>query len=212
MNKVVIQKPHIPENLQTADFHETVTQDDVVSMHLFADCTICDEDIERLCVENTIFRNVVFIDVSFRHIELTDVIFEKCDLSNADFSGAVIHRTSVKQSKMVGMNVAESTLRNVSFEECHGHFSSFSYSNMKQVRFDHCALMQSECSNMALQQTHFDGCELEGASFTGTSLQNMDISTCRFEQLHVSLDKLKGCKIAPEHAIAFARALGAVIV
>lgn len=83
---------------------------------------------------------------------------------------------------------------------------------MKQVRFDHCALMQSECSNTVLQQTHFDGCELEGASFTGTSLQNMDISTCRFEQLHVSLDKLKGCKIAPEHAIAFARALGAVIV
>lgn len=140
MNKIVIQKPHIPENLQTADFHETVTQNDVVSMHLFADCTICGEDIERLCVEKTIFRNVVFIDVSFRHIELTDVIFEKCDLSNADFSGAVIHRTSVKQSKMVGMNVAESTLRNVSFEECHGHFSSFSYSNMKQVRFDHCAL------------------------------------------------------------------------
>ncbi len=78
-------------------------------MYLFEDCTICGEDIERLCVEKTVFRNVVFIDVSFRHIELTDVIFEKCDLSNADFSGAVIHRTSVKQSKMVGMNLAEST-------------------------------------------------------------------------------------------------------
>lgn len=161
MNKIAIQKPNIPENLQTADFHDAMTQDDVISMHLFEDCTICGEDIERLCVEKTVFRNVVFIDVSFRHIELTDVIFEKCDLSNADFSGAVIHRTSVKQSKMVGMNVAEATLRNVSFEECHGHFSSFSYSNMKQVRFDHCALMQSECSNTVLQQTHFDGCELE---------------------------------------------------
>ncbi|MCI3987251.1 pentapeptide repeat-containing protein, partial [Bacillus vallismortis] len=67
-------------------------------------------------------------------------------------------------------------------------------------------------SNMTLQQTHFDGCVLESANFTGTSLQNMDISSCRFDQLHVSLDKLKGCKIAPEHAIAFARALGAVIV
>ncbi|MFP7231796.1 pentapeptide repeat-containing protein [Bacillus subtilis] len=212
MNKTVIQKPHIPENLQTADFHETAAQDEVISMHLFEDCTICGEDIERLCVEKTIFRNVVFIDVSFRHIELTDVIFEKCDLSNADFSGAVVHRTSVKQSKMVGMNAAESTLRNVSFEECHGHFSSFSYSNMRQVRFDRCTLVQSEYSNMALQQTHFDACELEGASFFGTSLQNMDLSTCRFEQLHVSLDKLKGCKIAPEHAIAFARTLGAVIV
>ncbi|MCY8721624.1 pentapeptide repeat-containing protein [Bacillus sp. S10C12M] len=212
MNKTVIQKPHIPENLQTADFHETAAQDEVISMHLFEDCTICGEDIERLCVEKTIFRNVVFIDVSFRHIELTDVIFEKCDLSNVDFSGAVVHRTSVKQSKMVGMNAAESTLRNVSFEECHGHFSSFSYSNMRQVRFDRCTLVQSEYSNMALQQTHFDACELEGASFFGTSLQNMDLSTCRFEQLHVSLDKLKGCKIAPEHAIAFARTLGAVIV
>lgn len=144
MNKTVIQKPHIPENLQTADFHETAAQDEVISMHLFEDCTICGEDIERLCVEKTIFRNVVFIDVSFRHIELTDVIFEKCDLSNADFSGAVVHRTSVKQSKMVGMNAAESTLRNVSFEECHGHFSSFSYSNMRQVRFDRCTLVQSE--------------------------------------------------------------------
>lgn len=76
MNKIAIQKPNIPENLQTADFHDAMTQDDVISMHLFEDCTICGEDIERLCVEKTVFRNVVFIDVSFRHIELTDVIFE----------------------------------------------------------------------------------------------------------------------------------------
>lgn len=51
MNKIAIQKPNIPENLQTADFHDAVTQDDVISMHLFEDCTICGEDIERLCVE-----------------------------------------------------------------------------------------------------------------------------------------------------------------
>lgn len=34
MNKIAIQKPNIPENLQTADFHDAVTQDDVISMHL----------------------------------------------------------------------------------------------------------------------------------------------------------------------------------
>lgn len=212
MNKTAIQKPYVPENLQAADFHETAASDDVISMHLFEDCSISGEDIDRLCIEKTVFRNVVFIDVSFRFIELTDVIFEKCDVSNADFSGAVLHRTLFKQSKMVGMNLADSTLRNVSFEECHGQFSSFYYSNMKHVLFHHCVLLQSECSSMALQQTHFDACELEGANFTGTSLQNVDISSCRFEQIHVSLDKLKGCKIAPEHAMAFARALGAVIV
>ncbi|MCY9110007.1 pentapeptide repeat-containing protein [Bacillus atrophaeus] len=211
MNTSAIQKPRIPETLTAASFDEGLMQDDRLEMCLIEDCSIIGEDIERICADQVVFRNVAFIDVSFRNIELTDVLFEKCDLSNADFSGAIIHRTEWGQSKLLGINLAEATMRNVLFSQCPANFSSFLFSNMKQVRFDQCSLLQCECNDAVLQHTHFDSCDLEGANFIGTSLQKMDLSSCRFEQIHVSLEKLKGCKITPQQATVFARALGAVI-
>ncbi|MDQ7862208.1 pentapeptide repeat-containing protein [Peribacillus frigoritolerans] len=40
---------------------------------------------------------MTFSDVSFRNIELTDVIFDHCDLTNADFMGGSIHRVEFKR-------------------------------------------------------------------------------------------------------------------
>lgn len=206
-----IQKPKIPEQLPLLSFSEALKEDQIKEA-VIENGSITGDELHHLCAEQVIFRNMVFMDVSFRHMECTDVRFEKCDLSNADFSGSIIHRTAFQNSKLLGVNLADCTLRNVQFEDCHANYSSFSYSNMKHVRFAHCALSESECNDAALEHTQFDACDLDGANFIGTSLFNMDISTCTFEDMHVSLDKLKGCRIAPAHAITFARALGAIVL
>ena len=99
--------------------------------------------LDGLRAEKVIFRNTVFTDVSFRHMECTDVLFDKCDVSNADFSGSIIHRTAFQHSKLLGLNLADSAMRHVRFEDCLAHYSSFSYSNMKHVRFDTCGLSVS---------------------------------------------------------------------
>ena len=103
-------------------------------------------------------------------MECTDVLFDKCDVSNADFSGSIIHRTAFQHSKLLGLNLADSAMRHVRFEDCLAHYSSFSYSNMKHVRFDSCGLSESEWNDAVLEYTDLDVCDLNGANFIGTSL------------------------------------------
>lgn len=204
-----IQKPKIPKELPVLSFAEAL-QDDQIKEAIIENGIISGK-LHGLRAEKVIFRNTVFTDVSFRHMECTDVLFEKCDVSNADFSGSIIHRTVFQHSKLLGLNLADAAMRNVRFEDCLANYSSFSYSNMKHVRFDTCALTESEWNDAAFEHTDLEACDLNGANFIGTSLFNMDISTCSFDHLHVSLDKLKGCRISPAHAITFAEALGAIV-
>ncbi|OAZ68790.1 uncharacterized protein SRCM100169_00665 [Bacillus siamensis] len=204
-----IQKPKIPKELPVLSFAEAL-QDDQIKEAVIENGIISGK-LHGLRAEKVIFRNTVFTDVSFRHMECTDVLFEKCDVSNADFSGSIIHRTVFQYSKLLGLNLADAAMRNVQFEDCLANYSSFSYSNMKHVRFDTCTLTESEWNDAALEHTDLEACDLNGANFIGTSLFNMDISTCTFDHLHVSLEKLKGCRISPAHAVTFAEALGAIV-
>ncbi|MFT3656677.1 hypothetical protein DALLNEIH_03126 [Bacillus sp. B01(2024)] len=204
-----IQKPKIPKELPVLSFAEAL-QDDQIKEAVIENGIISGK-LHGLRAEKVIFRNTIFTDVSFRHMECTDALFEKCDVSNADFSGSIIHRTVFQHSKLLGLNLADAAMRNVRFEDCLANYSSFSYSNMKHVRFDTCALTESEWNDAAFEHTDLEACDLNGANFIGTSLFNMDISTCSFDHLHVSLDKLKGCRISPAHAITFAEALGAIV-
>lgn len=204
-----IQKPKIPKELPVLSFTEAL-QDEQIK-EVIIENEIISGKLHSLRAEKVIFRNTVFTDASFRHMECTDVLFEKCDLSNADFSGSINHRTVFQHSKLLGLNLADSAMRNVRFEDCLANYSSFSYSNMKHVRFDTCALSESEWNDAALEHTDLNACDLNGANFIGTSLFNMDISTCTFDHLHVSLDKLKGCRISPAQAVTFAEALGAIV-
>ncbi|MGE9878193.1 MULTISPECIES: pentapeptide repeat-containing protein [Bacillus amyloliquefaciens group] len=204
-----IQKPKIPKELPVLSFTEAL-QDDLIK-EVVIENAVVNSKLDGLRAEKVIFRNTVFTDVSFRHMECTDVLFDKCDVSNADFSRSIIHRTAFQHSKLLGLNLADSAMRHVRFEDCLANYSSFSYSNMKHVRFDTCALTESEWNDAVLEYTDLDVCDLNGANFIGTSLFNMDISTCTFDHLHVSLEKLKGCRISPSHAITFAEALGAIV-
>lgn len=49
MNTSTIQKPRIPETLTAASFGEGLTQDDQLEMCLIENCSIIEEDIERIC-------------------------------------------------------------------------------------------------------------------------------------------------------------------
>ena len=61
----------------------------------FSDCEIRTKTADKLKVDGVIFSKMDFKDIFLKSLELTDVRFENCDLSNADFSGAVIHRAEL---------------------------------------------------------------------------------------------------------------------
>src|SRR6476620_2483556 len=109
--KLKIQQPKIPSSLTPLDFNDR--EDSYINMAIISDCSISQEEIEKLIFEEVVFKNVTFLDGSFRFIQLTDVIFDRCDLSNVDFTDGIIHRVEFRDSKLLGLNLADATLRNV---------------------------------------------------------------------------------------------------
>ena len=89
--------PKISPNLDKANFQDIFYEEEPYLTNCkITDTVIAHEDIERLIVSNVIFKNVTFIDCTFQKIDLTDVIFENCDLSNTNLSEGIIHRVAFK--------------------------------------------------------------------------------------------------------------------
>src|SRR5690625_3016501 len=141
-------------------------------------------------------------------IDLTDVVFENCDLSNADFMGANIHRVEFRDCKMLGINLSESSLRNVLFDHCILNLSAFGFSSLRQVRFDDCSLKNADCYECKFTKVSFDQSDLNDVNFFNTPLKGIDLSPAQFERLSVSLEDLAGCEVSKDQAIGFAAMIG----
>lgn len=211
--KIKIKEPHIMEDLPEISFRDLDEDDDIpyLGHGVIRDCTIESDDLEKLEISQVVFKNVVFLNVSFTRMVLTDVIFENCDLSNADFMEANMQRVEFRESKMIGINLADSHFHHVLFDNCMLHLGAFGYSRFKQAKFSGCMMQQVDCYECTFAKVGFDTCDLDEANFHQTDLNGIDLSTSRFLRLTVSVDDLRGCTISAEQAIGFATMLGLII-
>src|SRR5699024_6639079 len=109
------------------------------------DCIIDGKNIEKLEFSHVLFSNVIFLNVSFTNMVLTDVTFQNCDVSNADFMGANMHRVEWIDSKLVGINLADSHFQHVRFENCNLQLGAFGYGSFKHVQFKECMMHNADC-------------------------------------------------------------------
>jgi len=184
---------------------------DMFEVGMIQDTVIEHQHANKVIFDKIVFKNVTFLESSLTGIELTDVIFENCDLSNIDFSNAIIHRTQFKECKMIGINLTDATLRNVLFEHCLADYATFRLSNSKAVVFAASSLLGSDFCFCTFNKVELHGVELDQAQFTATKLKGVDLSDSQFGSLGVDVDQIKGCIISREQAYVFAGLLGLIV-
>lgn len=205
-----IETPRIPSELPVT-MRQDIQSNDFLEMEMIQDCEIENSKANKVIFDKIIFRNVTFTETAFTSAELTDVIFEKCDLSNVDFSDAVIHRTEFKDCKMIGINLSGTTLRNILFDNCLADYAAFRFANIKQVIIQDSFLSKADFSYCKLQKFEFSRCTIDQVQFSGTELNGIDLSDCSFSGLGVFVENLKGCIISREQAYIFANLFGLII-
>ena len=109
--------------------------------------------------------------MSFQYADLTDVIFEDCNLSNVDLSFSAIHKVEMKNCKAVGINVSEATLRNVLFDNCNGKYGLFSFSDLKHVNFKDSFLCNGDFHEAKFLKVGFLNSNLQETRMTGAKLK-----------------------------------------
>ena len=78
------------------------------------------------------FDNMIFAESKMVKSDLSNVIFEKCDLSNVDFTDSSIHRVVFKNCKMTGVNMADCNLKYVQIINSKCDYLNLSFSKLEE--------------------------------------------------------------------------------
>ena len=205
-----LEAPKLPKVLDEIPYKD-LQSDDFFEMGMFKDTMIENRKATKVTFDNFRFESVTMTETSLHFLELTDVIFERCDLSNLDFSNATIHRTEFRNCKIIGIDLTEATLRNVLFHNCIGDFANFRYANFKQVLFEESSLRSADFYSSTFLKVYMQQCNLDAVQLSATKLDGMDLSNCEFTVLGVGIEDIKGCTISKEQASVFANLFGLIV-
>jgi uncharacterized protein YjbI with pentapeptide repeats len=212
VKKAQTEPPKLPVDLPELELNfELIQNHDHFESGIVHDCIIEGLQASKVSVDRVLFHNVTFTETSLRAVELTDVLFEKCDLSNVSFHDAAIHRTEFRNCKMIGFDLTGATLRNVRFHQCLGDYATFRFTNLKQCILENCSLQSADFYSSTLNKVQLWSSNIDKAEFTSTKLEGMDLSNCEFTGLGVGIDELQGCIISRGQASIFAELFGLVI-
>ncbi|TWT27378.1 pentapeptide repeat-containing protein [Planomicrobium sp. CPCC 101110] len=210
MKKIKRSIPIIPADLETLPFQQAM-DDQYISNCKIAQETIEYQTDEALHFDKVVFENVNFLEAAWPRSEFVDAVFINCDLSNADFSRSVFHRTEFRNSKLLGTNFAEAGVRHTLFIDCVLNYATFGFSLCNTTQFESSEMHYADFYEAELKSTEFLSCGMNNINFIETGLKGVDLSTNRFENIQVTVEKLAGCRVSSEQALAFARQLGLVI-
>lgn len=159
-------------------------------------------------IEECHFKGIDFKMITLKNLELIDVCFEDCDLSNKEFSTNAFTRVTFKRCKLLGINLSAMALKNVYFEECNLRYLSLIQTKMTQCSFEDSDLTEAYFSEDKLVSTELKECSLNKIELRRTSLNSMDISTCEVRGIRTDFESIRGAYIAEYQAIDFISLLG----
>lgn len=166
----------------------------------------------NLMIRGSKLKKITMQRTRLERVECSNVIFEKCDLSNLDWIGGSFHQVVFDQCKLTGTNFAESYLRDCRFSNCIANFASFSGTNLKNVQFDHCQLNDSEFFEITWKHLFVEHNELTNSNWMNVRMTGLDFSSNEFERIMLSQDRLKDLIVNQEQALIIAAGLGIKIV
>ena len=150
-------------------------------------------------------------DAALPSLELEDVLFEGCDLSNAVFSDSFLLRVAFLNCRMIGVDLSGATLRDTEFNHNVLQYANFRFSRLKRALFDGCNCSEADFSGMSLEKIQFLQTDLRKVQMSGTPLANIDFTSCEIDGLGARPEDLRGAVFSPEQAITAAKILGVEI-
>jgi len=173
-----IQKPDLPQSLEPLSIKEIANHASFEMGRI--ETTVGPIHAKHVRFSEIHVKNVVIEKTHLPFSSWMDVIFEKCDLSNVDFSGAKLNRVEFINCKMRGANFDHVVMRDVSWVNCQAPYSRFSLTELKDVRFEDCFLSGSNFLDASVDNLQLGTTTIEDVQFTGTSLKNVDLSACQY--------------------------------
>ncbi len=147
-------------------------------------------------LSNCTFNRHFFPACTLPGIQMNDVVFDSCDLSNVNWNHASLHRVAFRNCKLTGTNLSESTLYHISFHGCVGEYLNFSMSKLEQVSFEQCDLPHSSFTECRLRSVGFIRTKLTQSEFYRTSLRGIDLRMAEIPGIQANIPDLRGAVVS----------------
>jgi len=201
-----MQTPRINfASLSATDFREIYTDEDQLLTNVsVTDQLIATQSAEHLIIEQSQFEKTTFSAANFFRLEVTDVIFKDCDLSNCQFEKSSWYRVQFINCKLVGTTFDQSLFKAVSFDNCNLNLANLNEMKLVNVTAKDSQLTEINCMETSLKTIHLTNCNLNNADFTNTPLNKSDLRRCEFDALRVQPIDIRGCRVSAAQALYFA--------
>jgi len=213
MSKLIkLQRPKIIDNLEEVeDVIGEIHSENILSNKVIENVSISGLEDIRVSFDKCIFRNVTFDYCDLRKIDMMDVVFENCNLSNISFSKGSIYRTEFINCKLMGTRFDECSMKNVLFNSSLGKYSNFAYAKLDGVNIIESDFQSSVFQELQIKKLAFDSTNLSKAVFYNTKLKGIDFRTCNIDDIQLGINDISGASVSVVQALELTRLMGIII-
>jgi uncharacterized protein YjbI with pentapeptide repeats len=110
--------------------------------------------------------------------DLVDVVAVDLDWANERTQRLSADRVELHRCRLTGTELAEATLRDVTFDECRIDLAGLRYAKLERVVFRDCRMGECDFYGATLKDVLFERCELREATFSAATLERVELRGC----------------------------------
>jgi uncharacterized protein YjbI with pentapeptide repeats len=146
---------------------------------------------------------------------LLDAIVEGADWANRRAARSSLRRVELRQVRLTGAELAESTVSDALFDECRLDLAGLRAARLERVVFRDCRMDECDLYAAKLKDVLFERCTLRLATFTAVEATRLELRGCDLAGLN-GVEALRGARMpfhdALENAALFASGLGIELI
>jgi uncharacterized protein YjbI with pentapeptide repeats len=147
--------------------------------------------------------------------KLVDTVATDLDWANQRALGFAALRVALLRCRLTGAELAEASLRDVTFDECRVDLVGIRHASLERVAFRDCRMGECDFYGSVLRDVVFERCELREATFSSCTLERVEFRGCDLSGLR-GAEALRGARMpwgdVVQNAGLFATSLGIEIV
>jgi len=210
-----ILRPDVPIELQdTTDISLLVRGDDKLRGLRVRGADVSAMRLKSLAFEESLVEKTNFSQSHIEQFETKDCVFKDCDLTAASLANSSWHVVEIQGARCSGIQLQNSTLKNVLFKDCKIEFANFRFSKLESIVFEDCMINDIDFYHASLKNVIFPGSSVENITFAGARLKGVDLSDADLISVK-NVSGLKGATISYEQltflAPYFTQELGILI-
>jgi uncharacterized protein YjbI with pentapeptide repeats len=149
-------------------------------------------------------------DATLKEDGLRDVVLRHANLANRRVLGTLVERVRLSGCRMTGLQLSESSLRDLEVSDSRVDLAAFRMSRFERVVFRDCQMQELDLVEAQLGSVVFERCDMTGADFRNARFSRCVMRGCTLTGA-LGIDRLRGVSMPWPDLVGLVGELAAAI-